>query len=569
MSPKRRPSLLAALIWIGVGVLFLLQNFGVGIDFWSLAGRYWPLLLILLGLGKVIDYFLKKDAVSVSAGEIIGILFLLLIGSAVTKISETPIARTFRELPIRVGGFSVRPGQWIGESHAFTEESSFPLERDLPILIENAYGSVTVSPGSDRVVRTRLRKVVYANETRARAIAPEIRLEAGAERRGGPSAADKPEAEPGKASDVEYFVVQTNREALSSKDYTYNTDLEITVPQKSQIQIRNSFGDVHVTGINGRIEINVERNSLQVRDCTGEFVLSTRLAESRLGNLVGNVKLDSRSRGKIYIENIKGDLDVASEDSPVEVSNVDGTLKMSTTEGRIRVDRITKPVVIDSRGSRIEVQNLQDSLKLTAINNDVEIADVASNVIMESRDASVSLKRIKGNIEIRSKSDTISANDIGGSLKLRGSGSGVRIHGITGPLDVQTTLKDVVIDDYAGPCTVTSEHAGISVSSRTMAKGDVVLRNQSGDVDLFLPRRASFQIVASAKNGRVESTYEGLYLGTDRESQVLKSKVNNGGPRISLETSYGTIRIRPVQDFEEERSENSADFMPNSTGVVL
>ncbi|MDM7997346.1 MAG: DUF4097 family beta strand repeat-containing protein [Acidobacteriota bacterium] len=569
MSPKRRPSLLAALIWIGVGVLFLLQNFGFGIDFWSLAGRYWPLLLILLGLGKIIDYFLKKDAVSVSVGEIIGILLLLLIGSAVTKISETHIARIVRELPIQVGGFSVRPGQWIGESHTFTEENSFPLERDLPILIENAYGSVSVSPGSDGVVRTRLRKVVYANEARARAIAPEIRLEAGAGRRGAPSAAVKPEAEPGKASGVEYFVVQTNREALSSKEYTYNTDLEITVPKNSQIQIRNSFGDVRVAGINGKLDIDAAHRSLEIRDCTGEFALATRFTESRLLNLVGNVKLDSRSRGKVYIENIKGDLDVASEYSPVEVSNVDGKLQLSNTEGSIRVDRITKPVVIDSRGSRIEAQNLQDSLKLTASHKDIEIADVASTVIVDSRYASIALKRIKGNIEIRSNSDTISAYDIGGGLKLRGSGSGVRVHGITGPLDVQTTLKDVVVDDYAGPCTVTSEHAGISVSSRTMAKGDVVLRNQGGDVDLFLPQRASFQIEASAKNGKVESNYDGLDLGTDREPQVLKSKVNNGGPRISLETSYGTIRIHPVQDYEEERSENSADFATNSMGVEL
>ncbi|HPY78245.1 MAG TPA: DUF5668 domain-containing protein, partial [Anaerohalosphaeraceae bacterium] len=103
MSPKRRPSLLAALIWIGVGALFLLHNLGFGINFWSLAGRYWPILLILLGLGKVIDYYLKKDAVSVSVGEIIGILFLLFIGSAVTKISDTNVARIVRELPIQIG----------------------------------------------------------------------------------------------------------------------------------------------------------------------------------------------------------------------------------------------------------------------------------------------------------------------------------------------------------------------------------------------------------------------------------------------------------------------------------
>ena len=44
--------MLGALLWLGLGVLFLLRNFGIGPDLWSLAGRYWPILLILLGLGE-------------------------------------------------------------------------------------------------------------------------------------------------------------------------------------------------------------------------------------------------------------------------------------------------------------------------------------------------------------------------------------------------------------------------------------------------------------------------------------------------------------------------------------
>ncbi len=65
-SERRRPSLLGGLLWTGLGALFLLRNFGIGPDIWSLAARYWPILLILLGLGKVIDYYRQKEGVSVS-----------------------------------------------------------------------------------------------------------------------------------------------------------------------------------------------------------------------------------------------------------------------------------------------------------------------------------------------------------------------------------------------------------------------------------------------------------------------------------------------------------------------
>jgi DUF4097 and DUF4098 domain-containing protein YvlB len=554
MSLKRRPSLLGALLWVGFGILFLLQNFGAGIDFWSLASRYWPLLLILLGLGKIIEYFLKKDAVSVSIGEIIGILFLLMIGSALTKISNTHFVEVFKEFPIQIGGVSVRPGQWMGESHSYTEEAAATrLSGDSsPILIENSYGSVSVIPGSDREVRARLKKVIYANESRAKDIATEVRLEIKLENKLEPAASVKPEAEPLKKNSASYFVVRTNRESLNSKEYTFNTDLEVIVPKNSQVQIRNTFGDVRVGGISGKLDINATHRSLHVSDCSGEFNISTRFAESRLTNLVGNIRLDSRSRGRVYIENIKGDLSITSEYSPLEVINVDGRVQLSNTEGSIRVESVTKPVVIVSRGAAVQVKNLQDSLKLDASHKNVEIEDVSSDVAVESRYATVALTRIKGNVDIRSNSDDISADDIRGSLKLKGTGSEVRVHGISGPLDIQTTLKDVVINDFSDSCTVSSEYADISVSSRNLAKGDIKLQNSNGDVTLYLPKKASFVIDAAAKNGRVESNYSELALSEEKDVRELKTKVNNGGPKLLLETSNGNIRIHPVQDLEED-----------------
>jgi hypothetical protein len=568
MSQKRRPSLLGALLWLALGILFLLQNFGIGPDVWWFAGRYWPLLLILLGLGKVLDYFLKKDSVSIRVGEIIGIIFLLLIGSALTKISDTPFARIFKELPIRIGDSSVRPGQWIGESHSFSEEVSASLERPLPIVIENSYGSVSIAPGSDREVRVRLKKTVYADEPRARDIAAEIRLEARAERRGEPQSAPTPEAEPGKKSDPEYFVVQTNRESLASKNYLFNTDLEVIVPKNSQVQIRNTYGDVRATGINGKLDINAKHRSLEVRDCTGEFTITTQYAESRLVNLVGNIDLDSRSRGGVYIENIKGDVNVSNHYSPLEIFGVDGKVQLTNTEGSVRLDKITKPVVIDSRGSQVQVQNLQDSLKINASHKNVDVSDVSSDVVIESRYATISLKRIKGSVSIRSNSDYVSADDIRGGLKLTGFGSGVRVHGITGPLEIQTTLKDVFVNDFSDSCVITSEYAGISVSSRKLANGNVKLKNQNGDVDLFLPENAAFAIDATARNGKVESDYSGLGLGSRGEVEVLKSRVKTGGPKIFLETSYGTIRIHPTQGTEDGSAEDVEDSGESSQSKV-
>ncbi len=48
---RRRPSVIGPLILITVGVLFLLANMGMlPFSFWELAVRFWPILLVLIGL---------------------------------------------------------------------------------------------------------------------------------------------------------------------------------------------------------------------------------------------------------------------------------------------------------------------------------------------------------------------------------------------------------------------------------------------------------------------------------------------------------------------------------------
>ncbi len=541
---RRRPSLLGALLWIGLGLLFLLRNFGVGPDFWSLAGRYWPILLILVGLGKVLDYFLQKDAVSIRIGEIVGILLLLIAGTAISRISRGPFGRLAREFPIEIGGTSVRPGQWIGESHTYSEEVTYPLDPSMPIHIENSYGLVSVAPGSDRELRVRLKKVIYSNETRARKIASEIHLEAAPDRKSDSSAPIKPEAEPGKNSNdgSVYFVVKTNREDLDASDFTFNTDMEVFVPKNAQVQVRNSFGEVRVAEINGALDLSTTRRALEVRDCTGQFTISTLYAECRLTNLVGNIQLDSRSRGRVYLENIKGDVRVTSEYSPLEIFGVDGKVELSSTEGNLRVEKVTKPVVIDARGSRVKISNVKDHIKVTGSNGNVDISDVDSDVTVEGRYAPLTLKNIGGNIDISSNA-SVSADDARGRLTLRIQGSRARLNRIKGLLNVQAVRTDVTVNDFEDACTITNEYSPISISTRHLGQGDVAVKNRNGDVDLFLPESASFLIDATARNGKVESDFAGLEPVSDGSGETLKSRVKSGKPKIVLETDYGNIHI--------------------------
>jgi hypothetical protein len=556
MSQRHRPSLLVALTWTGIGILFLLRNFGIGPDFWSLAARYWPVLLILLGLAKILEYFLRKDTVAIRVGEVVGILLLLLAGLVISRISMSPMGRFFRDFPIVIGGIPVHPGQWMEESHAYSEEAAYPLDSPVPIRIENSYGMVSLAPGSEGEIRVRLKKTIRGSETRARDIANKIHLEAELE--------GKPLAHPGTESAGNYFLIRTNRDAMSSRNSIAGTDMEILVPKNAAVQVQNTFGEVRASNLSGELDLSTAHRALEVRDCTGQFTISNRHAETRLTDLAGNIRFTGR--GKVSIENIVGDVTVTNAFSPLEIVNVDGTVSVSSNEGSIRITKITKPVVLNSSGKDVRIAGLSDSLKITARHQNIDISDVSSDIVLESRYSTLNLKDIRGNVEIRSDSDRVSADDVEGGFTLRARASSLRLNGIRGALDIRTSLKEVIVNDFDGACSIINEFADINISAHSLGTGDINIKNRNGGIALFLPKESPFMIDAVARNGRVESSYAGLEpFGNERNNGVLRARIGTGGPKIRLETEYSNIHISsapahgPNRAFMPETSEDAMD----------
>ena len=56
-------SIFWGLTLVAIGGLFLARNFGYAIPIWSAIAKYWPVLIIMWGLLKLVDYFrLRNDA---------------------------------------------------------------------------------------------------------------------------------------------------------------------------------------------------------------------------------------------------------------------------------------------------------------------------------------------------------------------------------------------------------------------------------------------------------------------------------------------------------------------------
>ena len=63
MNPTKTKSLAGPLILINIGTMFLIQNLS-HINVFKVFWRYWPVLLIAIGISKLLEYFRGSNLIS-------------------------------------------------------------------------------------------------------------------------------------------------------------------------------------------------------------------------------------------------------------------------------------------------------------------------------------------------------------------------------------------------------------------------------------------------------------------------------------------------------------------------
>jgi hypothetical protein len=64
-------------------------------------------------------------------------------------------------------------------------------------------------------------------------------------------------------------------------------------------------------------------------------------------------------------------------------------------------------------------------------------------------------------------------------------------------------------------------------------------------VEVALPATSTFEISASSRSGDIQSDFgaSGLNQQSGEDSSTLNGKVGTRGPKITITTSYGTIKL--------------------------
>ena len=367
-----RGSIFWALTLIGIGALFLYQNFNPDVRPWHVIAKYWPVLIIFWGLSKLIDYFHARShpetapASLFSAGEVISLIIFLVIGTVISKT----VLRPWGDWPSVMGMSDQQFAEIFFNSYTFTQNVSQDVKGSPHVLIVNRRGNVDIRGTDEQKIGAAIQETIWAeNETAARKIADQLQFHISGN--GG------------------QYELSSNRDSLPHAGRAIRLDMVIRVPQSTTADVTDDDGDVSVSNLkgdqtltsrSGDVRANAIEGVLRVHQSggatsadkiDGSVEIEGRGGDIAVQNVTGSVTIQGNFSGSTSFENVAQVLRYTSSRTNLTTQKLTGNLSMDM--GNLTAKGVDGPFELTTRDKDINLENFKYNVKIVNTNGDVHL----------------------------------------------------------------------------------------------------------------------------------------------------------------------------------------------------
>jgi hypothetical protein len=387
--PRRR-SFGGPFVLIVLGIVFLLGN--LHLLSWarlgSLFAHYWPALLILWGVIKLIEYQqAQRDGLpirGIGAGGIFLVVIIVVCGLIATQAQRFNWGEIRDNMNIDDSDLD----NLFGETYNFDDH----LEQTLPpavtsLRVNDDHGAVRISAANDNKITVVVRKRV------------------GAESR---DDAEKYNKQTAPAITVAGNAIILDARTQAAGDHAVQSDLDISVPRKMEVhvisrrgevsvtgrdgdvEITTHNGDVSVEGIIGNVKLNLEKSSAKVEQITGDVHISGRLNEVSVTDVKGGAQFEGEFQESVKLARISKNVSFKSSRTNLEFSRIDGDLDLDSDD--LHADQITGPLHLTTRSKQIRLEDVSGDVRLQDENGGIEVSMRSlGDVQIDSRNGDIHL----------------------------------------------------------------------------------------------------------------------------------------------------------------------------------
>jgi DUF4097 and DUF4098 domain-containing protein YvlB len=440
-------------VLIVLGIIFLLGN--MHLLAWSRLAmwfaHYWPLLLILWGVIKLIEHQqAQRDGLpprGIGAGGVFLVICIVFFGLIATHVTRYHWEDIRNNMGIDEGDLD----NIFGHSYNFDDQ----LERDIApsvtsLRINNDHGAVRVSASDENKITVVVRKRVGTESQ---------------------SDADKYNQQTRPEITFAGNVMVLDAKTQAAGDHSVQSDLEISIPRKMELHITGRKGDVSVTGRDGDVEIAAQHGDVSVEDVKGNVKLNLEKSSARVEQITGDVHIEGRLN-EVSVTDVKGSAQLNGEfQESVKLGRISKTVAFKSSRTDMEFSRLDGDLDLDS--DDLHADKLAGPVHLTTRSKQIRLDDVSGDVRLQNDNGGVELSmRSLGNVQIDSRN-----GDVQVSVPDK---AGFRVDARTRDGEIQSDFPELKIEN--------GDHEATASGSVGNGASHIVINNSHDGIEI---RKAS------------------------------------------------------------------------------
>ncbi len=382
---RQRRSVAGPVVLILLGVVLLLTTMHVlhpqPLLHWF--GTYWPALIILWGVIKLLEYQRAQREGTrpsgIGAGGVVLLVFLIVFGMSATQASRF----NWDEIRdhINIGDEDL---QLFGHTYNYDDQ----LQQDFPVgaslRVVNDHGTVNLTASDDHQIRVKAHKRINADSQEE---------------------ADKfnPGTKPQIA--VSDHTVTLTGNTQGAGDHAVTIDMEISVPRKVAVIIASRRGDVSVLGRDGDVEISSQHGDVAASDINGKASLNLTGGSARVSKVSADVSVQGRA-DDISVEDVKGTARLSGEFDTIKLAKIAGAVSFKSARTDMEFSKLDGDLDMDSGDMR--ASDLTGPFRLLTRSKDIRMAGVNGDVRLENENGAVEIRMNKlGSMQVSNRNSDI------------------------------------------------------------------------------------------------------------------------------------------------------------------
>ncbi len=230
------------------------------------------------------------------------------------------------------------------------------------------------------------------------------------------------------------------------------SDFTITVPEWMKVEVHNTNGDTHVSGLAASVDLQNRNGNVLVQDLTGQCTIN---------NTHGSIEARKIATGLF-----------------------------SNTAGNTTVSDVSESLTIKNSDGHVDVKNVAGQSAIRNNRGNLSVKDLKQNAELENGFGSLSAENISGKVSIKNQNGRITATGLDGQIE---------VHSNVGPLTINSNAVQVRCENQNGKIELNLTNPQII---------SVVATTSFNDISIVLPPALTPNFVLKAEHGKIESDFE-------------------------------------------------------------